>query len=270
MDDHAKKPVSQVPEVTRRSFMKSVGKTLAEGMLIAGLAGPVAVMAVPKTAQAEKQLGQVTIAGVRGELTQLETSFAKLDRETEPYRKTTVNTQLGPVQLAGENTFVDNNGVTVYINKVIYTNRSDTTPRADRELTFSVQLTDTTYDAGVNFPPSEDKTPGTTTPGAKSGSIKDFADAVQQVTGQKLRRIKIVIEKGVFEYHGNPNTIYTNAYILPVDSQGQIIGRQATGEYLATEVSYYAGGVGMGGGKPIWLRDAPVTAQAGQVRTARR
>ena len=263
-----RKAPDRIAEQLKRGF-KRAGKTLAEGMLIAGLAGPVAVMAVPKTAQAEKQMGQVTIAGVRGELTQLETSFAKLDRETEPYRKTVVNTQLGPVSNSGELTFVNNAGVTVYTNTVFLSINPLVTPRADREVSFEVHLTDTTFDALVNFPPNEDRTPNTQTPGAKSANMNDFAAAVQQITGQKLKRVKIVIEKGIFEYNGNPNTVYTNAYILPVNSQGQIIGRQPTGEYLAAEVSYFAG-TATGGGKPIWLKDVQATAQSGQVRTAHR
>jgi len=229
MDDHSRKPVSQVPDVSRRSFMKSVAVT---GALLTATA--LGVGAFPKIANAQDEF--VTIEGQQVKVVKLTKKLDELDTATQRYR-----TGVG----SGEITGLDGH----YSNAVV----------VPREVTFLVTLNFLRQDGkrdntiGVAFPKEKDSpTVPEDEKGMRGANIDDFAGLVKKVTGHELRRVQIILEKGTDVYQENGMShqgIYYQAYILPIDSQGNKTTARGPGKYLGYLANYfYWDGGAIGGG----------------------
>ena len=75
--------------------------------------------------------------------------------------------------------------------------------------------------------------------GMRGADLHDFAKLVEKQTGKKLEGVKIILDTGTFTYNGK-QAPYTNAYLLPIDSQGKITTALGDGKYLVYGASYYA------------------------------
>lgn len=85
---------------------------------------------------------------------------------------------------------------------------------------------------GVTFPPEKDRKPQGQIPGHWGMIIEDFIRVVEEKTGQNVAGIKWIVDKGA----NGGNCI--NIYALPVNPEGEIIGKHEGG-YLVAGASYY-------------------------------
>ena len=237
MDDQAKKPVPQsshVPEISRRKFVHSVAATGA--LLTAAALG---LGSFPKVANAQDEF--VQIEGQAVKVVKLTKKLDVLDRETQPYRTTTAQLPNGGrIVVAGEVTGADGH----YSNAII----------VPREVSFLVTLNLPNGNVkenniNIHFPKekddpsiSEDKKGGRGVP------IDDFSNLVHKVTGQELKRVQIILEQGTFDYQGNTAKYY-QAYVLPIDAQGNRTTSRGPGKYIGYVATYfyYNGGADAGG-----------------------
>lgn len=201
------------------------GSPLAIGSMVAST-----MITVSSDARAQ----DVEIAGRKLQVIELSRPLTELDKETEKYRK--------PEQIP--------NGK----NISIYTNTID----IPGEVRFTVGLDfndelkkNYAKFIGVYFPPSREAKPDEEGAGSREIDLKDFATYVKQISGQEMIRVKIIVETGTFKFKGK-NTTWTNAYILPLDSQGNILTRQGNGRYVIFGATYYAD---VSGGSPRVLAE---------------
>ena len=93
----------------------------------------------------------------------------------------------------------------------------------------------------LQYPRERDRNPDREGAGTAGYSLTDFANYIQQISGVEMRRVRFYIETGTFEYNGR-ETVYTTAYVLPLDANGNIINRRnaPTGQFIAYISNYYA------------------------------
>lgn len=181
-----------------------------------------APMVFPSISRAQDQ---VEVAGQKVRTLKLEKTLAALDTATEKYRSKEM--------IAPSDTQVN------YINTVqipgVVTFLVGEHPDGDKTLT-------------VAFPPQKDTVafvPGEQEPGKRAYSLNDFSDAVKTLTGKELYRVKIILGQGTFEYHGK-TTEYVNAFIFPVDENGNTTTKRGNGEYLVFACTYFINKTGAG------------------------
>jgi len=220
MDKSSRKPVNPVHTVSRRSFFKAAGAGLA--LLAATSYG----LSFPKIANAQDQY--VQIEGQNVKVNKLDKPLAEFDAATQQYRR--------------PETTDPRNGM--YQIDVI----------VPGEVCFLVTLNDLS-DGGIHKDfmnitfPKERENPNVpeSRKGLRGADLKSFVELVKKTTGQDVKRVKIVLEQGTFDYEGN-NAKYYNAYVFPIDAQGNKITSRSTGQYLVFEAThfYYPGGADAG------------------------
>jgi hypothetical protein len=193
---------SETPrELNRREFFKLGGAGLVAGLAVASGAG---TLLFPKTAHArQREVGGQTLTVV-----QLDRTLNALDQETER------RYQRQEHQPSDRNGHTYQSAVTVPETVTVLVTLNET--RSQRDLSVSAR----------------------TLPRPVGTAIDDFAGLVQSVTNQPLRRVKIVLERGTFR-QGEQDVEYTNGYILPVNSEGQVTSHLGNGEYLMYGVSQF-------------------------------
>jgi hypothetical protein len=177
---------------------------LALGLVLA--TGP--ILFTPQTAKA----GQTSVQKMK--IVRLDKTLRELDKATETYR-------------GGEH--FPNAG-----NKQRYSIAA-TIPG---EMTAIVALGSDVKRLVVTFPKTRDVDPTSKGAGIRGLILDQFAKAVEEQTGQKLERVKIVLETGTFEHKGQEQS-YTNIYLLPVDAEGKITSSMGKGQYVTFVASYH-------------------------------
>jgi hypothetical protein len=196
-------------DIHRRDFFKVAGA-------VAGFAAVEFIMAktgtgslfLPREAHAQSNTRRVGDRDLR--VVQLDRQLSVLDTETRPYRRAEVM----PSQSNNHRYSVD----------VVVPD----------ENTFLVALSRDGRRLTITLPND--------TLGA---DLTDFASLVQNVSSAQLSRVKIVLERGTEERNGRTQS-YTNAYILPINSEGNYITSLGNGEYLIHAASRRGDRVGDG------------------------
>jgi hypothetical protein len=86
------------------------------------------------------------------------------------------------------------------------------------------------HSAALFFPPSVDTSPTVDSlPGMREAPAAEFAQAFRDITGQELRRVKVLVE---------PSSEYITAHVIGVDESGRPIG-QYRGGYLAFGMTFF-------------------------------
>ena len=162
----------------------------------------------------------VEIAGRTLNVVRLDTRLADLDAQTARYREPeTIPSQpdgryANSVRIRGEAWFV----VTLIPSQGV------------REL-------------AIAFPRERDSDPSAPNAGTRGVDLTSFANYVQTVTGEAMARVNMIVETGTFNNNGT-TTNYVNAYILPLNAQGEAITRRGNGEYIIFAASYYSSSAG--------------------------
>jgi hypothetical protein len=166
--------------------------------------------AVPPTAES------VVIGGRTLNVVRLDTRLADLNTQTARYREP----ETIPTESGGR-----------YANSVWVPN----------EVRFIVTITpnDGLRRLDIVFPRERDRDPSAPDAGTRGVNLTDFSAYVRTVTGQEMSRVNFVVESGTFDNNG-VTTNFTNAYIFPLNSQGQPITRRGNGEYIIYSATYYA------------------------------
>jgi len=230
IDDHGKKSV-RPDEFTRRSFFKTTGAGLA--LLAATNLG---IGSFSKTANAQKD-EYVQIEGQNVKVVKLTRSLEVLGRETQPYVRPETTDPNGAYQV--EVVIPGEVGFLVTLNALREGGKRDNT-------------------VGVLFPkwkdsptrPEDDK-------GMRGANITDFAELVK-ATGQELKRVQIILDVTRLEEDGKVAKYY-QAYIVPIDSQGNRTTQRGPGKYLGYKASYcyFNDGSSQGGGEGFVLLTEP-------------
>ena len=79
--------------------------------------------------------------------------------------------------------------------------------------------------------------------GGRGVDLTSFASYVRTVAGQEMARVNFIVETGTFNNNGT-TTNYVNAYIFPLNAQGEAITRRGNGEYIIYAASYYTNSAG--------------------------
>lgn len=187
-------PVVQTEGVTRRKFFK-MGAAVA---LVTGLSFGSSSLLLPSSAQADSKTKEVCGQTLR--VVSLSRRLSELDTETEPYR--------------------DGEHFPSKFNKYTYSNAV----LIPEQVTFIVSLNDKDDKAGLAIAIKGRDKP-------LYADLKDFSALVENYSGSKLDRVKIVIERGV-QNSGGKEVNYSNAYIIPVDYNGEPTTKLNDKEYL--------------------------------------
>jgi len=189
-------------DISRRHFFK-LGATAA--VIAAGLSVgvPLATLLPPKTASAE----ETQISGQTVTVMRLERTLRDLDTTTAPYRLqellTTVNGSYSNAAAVPE--------VVSFLVTLA--------PNGQKTL-------------DVHFKRELDSDPSAPNAGLRVFDLANFANLVKRTTSKDMVRVYIILEQGTFD-----GGSYVNAYILPVDASGNVIGNQGNGQHLAYVVS---------------------------------
>ena len=149
----------EIPEMSRRSFVKTAGQGLVAGLALAAASN----FALPTIANSQ---GAETreVAGKKVKVTVLGDSFKKVDEETEKYRR-------------WEKFPENNNGK--YQNLVAIPNQAAVL------VTFNYKTGNKGFNVLVDGQKEEVGT-----------NLKPFAEMVKKETGQELKRVRILVETG--------------------------------------------------------------------------
>lgn len=185
------------------------------GGLLAGLAATSCVgsLIVPKKAHAEAQQRRTP------RVITLDRPLAELDRATQPYRQAEV---------------FPNERTPQYSNAVVL----------PREVGFIVAINNREDRRGLNI------TLGSREP--LRADLNSFARMVRDTSRHALNRVKIILDRGSEQVDGR-EVPYTNAYVLPIDSQGNAITGLGEGRYLIYGAS--KSGDRVGGASPYILQE---------------
>ncbi len=198
--------------ISRRKFFKlgAAGWVLINSLNLGSLG---AAFLMPRSAKAAEHK---TVLGKKLNVVRLDRPLIELDKETSKYRRVEF--------------FPDEHNPRYYTAVTIM-----------NEVRFIVALSESgkLRRLTVRFPPTRDKDPDSRGAGLRGVDLHEFARVVQGLTGERLSRVRIILETGKFEYKGK-ETMYTNAYILPVDEQGNATTCVGNGQYVVFGASYYA------------------------------
>jgi hypothetical protein len=217
-DVHAERPGERPFHKRLSRKLLEAARTVALGTAIAmGTAIAVAPVLTPNIAMAQDENRDVGGRTVR--VLRLDRSLADLDRDTSRYRDPSHEHMPGQ-----QNNYV-------YSNDIVIPN----------EVTFVVSLDRANNSRWiyVRFPANRETNPNTPSPGLRAFDLNDFNSYVNSLSGQDFTRVKFIIETGTFQYNGR-ETKYTNLYLFPLDSSGNILTRRGNGEFIEFDVSYYA------------------------------
>ena len=158
-----------------------------------------------------------------------------------------VNDTLANLDKKTAATYVREDGVVTTGDYVSSANRLNA--QGVSELTFGVgwKKDGTGKVMNVHFPAYLDQNPSRKGAGTWGMDLDEFASIVKKTTSQDLTRVKIVIENSIDEKTGER---VINAFALPVDANGNIIGKYQNG-YLAAGISFYPDVGGAGGGTTL-------------------
>ena len=206
---------SKTTTFSRRKFFKlGVGGTVLITSLGLGSLGT--ALLLPRSAEAAKAIEQKKVLGQKVTVVKLDKPLIELDEATEKYR--------------GNEYFPDRT------NKMKYQNVA----QIQGEVTFLVSLhQDGKGRLTVAFPPEREDNPDARGAGIRGADLTKFARLVGALTGQRLTRVRIILDRGTTQYKGK-TTAFTNAYMLPVDSNGNVTTNTGNGQYLVYGASYYA------------------------------
>ncbi len=162
----------------------------------------------------------VEIAGRTLNVVRLDTRLADLNTQTARYREP----ETVPSQPDGR-----------YANSV----------RVPNEAWFVVTLIPSqgVRELDIAFPRERDSNPSAPTPGARGVDLTGFASYVRTVTGQEMARVNFIVETGTFNNNG-VTTNFVNAYIFPLNAQGEAITRRGNGEYIIYAATYHSSSAG--------------------------
>jgi hypothetical protein len=162
----------------------------------------------------------VEIAGRQLNIVRLDTRLADLNAQTTRYREP----ETIPSQADGR-----------YANSVL----------VPGEARFIVTLTprDGVKELDIVFPRERDANPSAPNAGTRGVDLTSFAGYVRTVAGQEMVRVNFIVETGTFNNNG-VTTNYTNAYIFPLNAQGEAITRRGNGEYIIYAASYHVNSAG--------------------------
>jgi hypothetical protein len=227
--DHGCVRKPDVPERNMRKFFKH--STVTVGLLATlGLGGMATGIIAPKTAAAE-QAKTKRIADRDVQVLRTQTSFQTVDRNTEPYRIPEQKKKLkSSGEMSGEVTM---NGVKVESQAFRLV-----VSRTDLKIDYSGD-TSRVWEATVFFPKEREQNPSRKDAGTRKISLGNFAEYISKATGEKMESARILMETGTFQYNGE-STWYADVYVLPLNGEGEVIGKQSDGGNLAYTISYYA------------------------------
>jgi len=198
--------------ISRRKFFKLgvAGWTLITSLNLGSLG---AAFLMPRNAKAAEHK---TVLGQKLNVVRLDRPLIDLDKETNKYRRVEF--------------FPDEHNP-----------RYSTAVTIMNEVRFIVTLSQSgkLRRLTIRFPPKRDKDPNSRGAGLRGVDLHEFARLVRGLTGEELSRVRIILQTGTFEYKGK-ETMYTNAYILPVDEQGNVTTCVGNGQYVIFGASYYA------------------------------
>ena len=202
------------PQIKRRDFVKIAGRGLVAGLALFATSNFITPTIANSQGSEMKE-----IAGQKVNVVRLDESLEKLNEKTKKYR-----------------------GGEYFPTKANSKYSIDAT--VPKEVTFLV-----TFDTSSNKKDLVVSVHNTTTPHLKK--MEGFAKLVKDATGQDLTRVKFVLETGTYVEDGKTER-YTNAYIFPVNKQGEITSNIGNGEYLIYGSSQYGDTVV---GDPVILVD---------------
>ncbi|MFA5091711.1 MAG: hypothetical protein WC483_03925 [Candidatus Paceibacterota bacterium] len=162
----------------------------------------------------------VEIAGRTLNVVRLDTRLADLDAQTARYREP----ETIPSQPDGR-----------YANSVL----------VPGEVRFIVGLIPSSgvRELDIVFPRERDTNSSAPVAGARGVDLTSFASYVRTVAGQEMVRVNFIVETGTFNNNGT-TTNYVNAYIFPLNAQGEAITRRGNGEYIIYAATYYSSSAG--------------------------
>ena len=207
---------SQTTTFSRRKFFK-LGAGGAVLITSLGLGSLGTALLMPGSAKAAKAIEQKKVLGQKLNVVRLGRPLIDLDKETRAYRR-------------GE-FFPDKYNKRWYSNSVVIPE--------EVEMIVTLSQDEKVKRLTVRFPPARDNDPNSRGAGLRGAELHKVARLVQGLTGERLGRVKIILQTGTFDYKGK-ETMYTNAYILPVDEQGNATTCVGNGQYVAFGASYYA------------------------------
>jgi hypothetical protein len=189
----------RIEKPSRRDFFKAVGAVVGfaavEYIFSKTGTGP---LFLPSEAHAQSNTRRVGDRDLR--VISLDRQLSVLDSETRPYR----SGEHFPNQ---RNNYTYQNGVAVPQENVFLVSLNSR--QGQRNL-------------DIQIPGRED---------VLTANLTDFAALVQNVSSAQLSRVKIVLERGTEERNGRTQT-YTNAYIMPINSEGNYMTGLGNNEYL--------------------------------------
>ncbi len=208
--DYTREKPERVSEVSRRDFFKATGPAVLAAALQGGLVGSVLM---PRTAYAQTR----NVRGTQVNEIQLDRTLAELARDTAQYN-------------SAEFLPSSSNNYT-YSRDIVVPN----------EVTFLVTLETrgSLKRLSVAFPKDRETNPNARGAGLRGADMTDFVTLARRVSGQDMAKVRFILERGTFQYNGR-ETDYTTAYIFPLDSNGNMLTRLGSGEYLVFTSSYYA------------------------------
>ncbi len=171
----------------------------------------------------------VEIGGRTLSIVRLDTRLADLDTQTTRYREP----EELPVEMGGTGPLATTNGR--YANSVL----------VPGEARFIVTLNpqESLRRLSIVFPRERDTDPSAAGAGTRGVDLTEFVSYVRTLTGQEMARVNFIVETGTFDNNG-VTTNYTNAYIFPLNANGQVITRRGNGEYIIYSASYYSSSAG--------------------------
>jgi hypothetical protein len=150
----------------------------------------------------------VEIMGKKLNVVRLDARLADLDRQTEQYR---------------EGEFLPKSADDYYTNSV----------RVPGKIRFVVSINhaDGNYRVDMDFPNRSSGTGGV--------NLNDFATYVEKVSGQKMERVKFVVEIGTFDDNGS-KIEFESAHLFPLNAKGEPITKRGNGEFIVYTASHFA------------------------------
>ncbi|MCI0503564.1 hypothetical protein L0Y65_02525 [Candidatus Micrarchaeota archaeon] len=171
----------------------------------------------------------IEIGGRTLNIVRLDQRLADLNTKTARYREP----EELPVEMGGTGPLATTNGR--YANSVL----------VPGEARFLVTLLPRENRRSLNiiFPRERDSEPSAPGAGVRTVNLNEFAAYVRALTGQEMARVNFIVEAGTFNNNG-VTTNYTNAYIFPLNSRGEVITRRGNGAFIIYSGSYYASSAG--------------------------
>jgi hypothetical protein len=201
-------------ESTRlQKLVNNIKPFIKREVLLAGLALGIGAAPIILSAPRAQDTKQEQVQGQKLPVMQLEKSLAQLEKETA--KMAIYNRPMSDGQkFTCQSTSVQTNDVNFIVN---------------------IEK----MELGVLFDHKKDNPTPALVAGNRAADLTGFANLVEKQTGKRLEGVKIILDTGSVTYNGKTVSL-TDAYVIPIDSQGKITTGLGNGKILIYGISYYA------------------------------